>query len=117
MTDTYEREVAEDLIRASALHNLHDEVPYAIFVMVNDYTMRPDGMRYVKATLFVERISQKGIVIGKGGRMIKKISTMARQEIEDMSGEPVFLDLVVKVEKNWRNNPEFLSRYGLSHRD
>ena len=117
VTVTYEREVAEDLIRAVALQQLHDEVPYAIFVRVNDYTLRNDGTRYVHATLFVERESQKGIVIGKGGRMIKIISTMARQEIEDMSGESVFLDLKVKVEKNWRNNPDFLRRYGLSHRE
>jgi len=117
VTVTYERDVVEDLIRAAALQQLHDEVPYAIFVRVIDYTLRNEGTRYVHATLFVERESQKGIVIGKGGQMIKKISTMARQDIEDMSGESVFLDLKVKVEKNWRNNPEFLSRYGLSHRD
>ena len=67
------------------------------------------------ATLFVERESQKGIVIGKGGGMIKKISTTARGKIEEMSGEAVFLDLSVKVEKNWRNNMDFLNRYGLSH--
>jgi len=115
ITATYERDIAEDLIRAAALFHLHDEVPYAIFVRVNDYMLRKDGTRYVHATLFVERESQKGIVIGKGGQMIKAISTTARQEIEDLSGEPVFLDLTVKVEKNWRNNPEFLKRYGLSH--
>jgi GTP-binding protein Era len=115
ITVTYEREIAEDLIRASALNYLRDEVPYSIFVLVNDYTQRNDGTRYVNATLFVERESQKGIVIGKGGSMIKNISTQARQEIEEMSGESVYLDLKVKVEKNWRNNPDFLRRYGLSH--
>jgi GTP-binding protein Era len=115
VTATYEREIAEDLIRAAALSFLRDEVPYSIFVRVNDYVHRDDSTRYIHATIFVERDSQKGIVIGKGGTMIKQISTMARQEIEDMSGEPVFLDLTVKVEKNWRNNPDFLRRYGLSH--
>ncbi len=115
VTATYEREIAEDLIRAAALHHLHDEVPYAIFVRVNDYIDRGEGVRYVNATIFVERDSQKGIVIGKGGSMIKKISTLARQEIEEMSGESVYLDLSVKVEKNWRNNPEFLRRYGMSY--
>jgi GTP-binding protein Era len=98
ITDTYEREIAEDLIRAAALHQLRDET-----------------LRYIHATIFVERDSQKGIVIGKGGGMIKAISTMARQEIEAMSGEKVYLELQVKVEKNWRDNPEFLRRYGLSH--
>lgn len=117
VTATYERELAEDMIRAAALEHLRDEVPYAVFVRVQDYILREDGTRYVKAILFVERESQKGIVIGKGGKMIKRISTSARERIEEMSGEPVFLDLKVKIEKNWRNNPEFLKRYGLSHRD
>jgi len=117
VTTTYERELTEDLIRAAALEHLRDEVPYAVFVRVDDYKLREDGTRYVRATLFVERESQKGIVIGKGGKMIKRISTSAREEIEEMSGEPVFLDLKVKVEKNWRNNADFLKRYGLSHRD
>lgn len=115
ITATYEREIAEDLIRSAALTQLRDEVPYSIFVRVNDYVLREDGTRYIHATIFVERDSQKGIVIGKGGSMIKQISILARQEIEEMSGEPVFLDLTVKVEKNWRNNPDFLRRFGLSH--
>lgn len=115
ITSTYEREIAEDLIRAAALHHLQDEVPYGIYVRVNDYLMRDEGVRYIHATVFVERETHKGIVIGKSGSMIKAISTMAREEIEDMSGEGVYLELQVKVAKNWRNNPEFLSRYGLSH--
>lgn len=115
ITDVYEREIAEDLIRAAALSLLRDEVPYSIFVRVNDYVLREDGPLYVHASIYVERDSQKGIVIGKGGSMIKQISTVARQDIEEMSGETVFLDLTVKVEKNWRNNPDFLRRVGLSH--
>ncbi len=115
ITDTYEREIAQDLIRAAALHHLRDEIPYGILVRVNDYLEREEGIRYIHATLFVERDSHKGIVIGKSGSMIKAISTMAREEIEAMSDENVFLELQVKVEKNWRNNPDFLNRYGLSH--
>jgi GTP-binding protein Era len=115
ITDTYEREIAADLIRAAALHNLRDEVPYGIFVRVDDYKEREENLRYIHATILVERESHKGIVIGQRGSMIKQISTMARQEIEEMSGEKVFLDLKVKVEKNWRNNPDFLRRHGLSH--
>ena len=115
VTATNEREIAEEMIRAAALHYLRDEVPYAIYVRVNDYMLREDDMRYVHATMFVERESQKGIVIGKGGEMIKTISIKARQDIEEMSGESVFLELQVKVEKNWRNNPDFLRRYGLNH--
>lgn len=115
ITDIYEREIAEDIIRAAALNYLQDEVPYGIFVQVNDYVLRPNDTRYVHATVYVERESQKGIVIGKKGSMIKKISTLARQEIEEMSGESVYLELQVKVEKNWRNNPDFLRTHGLSH--
>ena len=115
ITDTYEREIAADIIRAAALNYLEEEVPYGIFVEVDDYLLRPNGTRYVHATIYVERQSQKGIVIGKGGRMIKQISTLARHEIEEMSGESVFLEIKVKVEKNWRNNPDFLRSHGLSH--
>lgn len=115
ITGTNEREIAEDLIRASALSFLHDEVPYAIYVRVDDYKTRENDMLYVHATLIVERDSHKGIVIGKGGKMIKEISTAARAAIEEMSGERVFLELKVKVEKNWRNDANFLRRYGLMH--
>lgn len=115
ITDIYEREIAEDLIRAAALENLHEEVPYGIFVRVDDYQVRNEGTIYIHATIIVERDSHKGIVIGKGGKMIKKIGTQSRQQIEEMSGEKVFLELKVKVEKNWRNNPDFLRRYGLTH--
>ena len=115
ITATYEREIAEDLVRAAALTFLEEEVPYGILVRVDEYKTREGGLRYIHATIFVERESHKGIVIGKGGTMIKKISTLARQEIEEMSGEKVFLELKVKVENNWRNNPDFLRRYGLSH--
>jgi GTP-binding protein Era len=115
LTMTYEREIAEDLIRASALHFLREEVPYGIYVRVNDYKERQENLRYIHATIFVENESHKGIVIGRGGSMIKAISTKARQEIEEMSGEKVYLELKVKVKKNWRNDPDFLRRCGLSH--
>ncbi len=115
ITSTYEREIAEDLIRAAALTFLHDEVPYGIYVRVDDYKTRENDMLYIHATLILERDSHKGIVIGKGGSMIKKISTAAREEIEGMSGKRAFLELKVKVEKNWRNDPGFLQRHGLMH--
>jgi len=115
ITSTYEREIAEDLIRAAALTFLHDEVPYGLYVRVDDYKTRENDMLYIHATLILERDSHKGIVIGKGGSMIKKISTAAREEIEAMSGERVYLELKVKIEKNWRNDPGFLQRHGLTH--
>ncbi|HOM67112.1 MAG: GTPase Era [Brevefilum fermentans] len=115
ITDIYERNIAEDLIRSTALTFLRDEVPYGLYVRVDDYKLRENDVLYIHATLIVDRESHKGIVIGRGGSMIKQISTVARREIEEMSGNPVFLELKVKVVKNWRNDQNFLRQYGLSH--
>lgn len=112
ITDLYEREIAADLIREAALLKLRDEVPHGIAVRVDDFKERENGMAYIAATLFVERESQKGIVIGEGGKMLKQIGTKARQEIELMGGHKVFLELRVKVEKDWRNNENALKRFG-----
>lgn len=112
ITDLYEREIAADLIREAALLKLRDEVPHGIAVRVDEFNERPNGTAYIAATLLVERQSQKGIVIGEGGRMLKQIGTRARQEIEAMGGHKVFLELRVKVEKDWRNNEDVLRRLG-----
>jgi len=112
ITDLYEREIAADLIREAALIHLRDEVPHAIAIRVDEYTERGDGGAYIAATIFVERDSQKGIVIGKGGKMLKRIGTTARHEIEAMSGRKVFIKLRVKVRKNWRNDENSLRRFG-----
>jgi GTP-binding protein Era len=117
VTDLYEREIAADLIREAALVHLRDEVPHALAVRVDQYTERGESGAYIGATLFVERESQKPIVIGQGGEMLKKIGTTARQEIESMSGRKVFLELRVKVEKNWRNNPDVLRQLGYRRGD
>jgi GTP-binding protein Era len=112
ITDLYEREIASDLIREAALLKLRDEVPHGIAVRVDDFKERENGLAYIAATIFVERESQKGIVIGEGGKMLKQIGTKARQEIESMGGHKVFLELRVKVEKDWRNNENALKRFG-----
>lgn len=112
ITDMYERELAADLIRESALLLLRDEVPHALAVRMEQYKERPNGDAYVEATLLVERDSQKAIVIGAGGRMLKQIGIRSRQEIEAMSDRRIYLELRVKVEKGWRNNPAALSRLG-----
>ncbi len=112
ITDLYERDIAADLIREACLLHLRDEVPHAIAVRIDEYTERNEHGAYIAATLFVERDSQKAIVIGRGGEMFKRIGTTARREIEAMSGRKVFLDLRVKVLKNWRNNEQALRRFG-----
>lgn len=112
VTDAYERDIAAELIRESVLAFVQDEVPHCVAVKIDAFEERPDDKAYIEATLFVERDSQKGILIGKGGEMIKKIGTRSRQEIEEMSGRKVFLDLKVKVNKNWRNSPDALELLG-----
>ena len=112
ITDLYEREIAVDLIREAALVHLRDEVPHALAVRLDEYTERGETGAYIVATIFVERETQKPIVIGQGGEMLKKIGSAARKEIEAMSGRKVFLDLRVKVQKNWRNSPDALRQFG-----
>lgn len=112
VTDLYEREIAADLIREAALNILRDEVPHSIAVRIDEFTERENDVAYIEATLFVERDSQKGIVIGSGGVMIKQLGTEARKSIEDMSGRKVYLRLRVKVRKNWRNDLKSLKLFG-----
>jgi len=112
VTDYHEREIAADLIREAAMEHLREEVPHAIAVRIDEYIERNNQGVYIAATIFVEKDSQKGIVIGKGGEMLKTIGTEARKAIEAMSGRKVFLDLRVKVNKNWRSNADFLRRMG-----
>lgn len=112
LTDLYEREIAADLIREAALLLLRDEVPHALAVRIDEFKERSEEMAYLHATLFVERESQKAIVIGQDGQMLKKIGMHARCEIEAMSGRKVYLELRVKVEKNWREREDVLRRFG-----
>lgn len=112
VTDSYERDIAADLIREACLHKLREEVPHGVGVRIDEFKERENGMLYIGATIFVERDSQKGIVIGEGGKMLKAIGSAARKEIEAMGGRPVFLELRVKVLKDWRNNENALQRLG-----
>ena len=114
ITNAYEREIAAELIREAVLLNVRDEVPHCVAVQIDAYEERSDEKAYIEATIFVERDSQKGILVGKGGEMIKTIGTRSRQEIEAMSGRKVFLSLNVKVNKNWRNSKEALALLGYS---
>jgi GTPase len=112
VTDLYERDIAAEFIREAALLHLRDEVPHSIAVRMDEFVERGETGALIRATLLVERDSQKGIAIGKGGEMLKAIGSTARREIEAMSGRKVFLELRVKVNKNWRNDPFVLKLLG-----
>jgi len=110
-SDQPENVLVSELIREKALELTHDEVPHSVAVLVEDIKARPEGdIVDIEAVLYVERESQKGIIVGKGGRMIREIGTRARQDIEPLIGNKVFLDLRVKVAKDWSKNPEFIKR-------
>ena len=112
ITDLYEKEIAGDLIREACLIKLRDEVPHGMAIRIDEFKERDNGMAYIAATIFVERESQKGIVIGESGKMLKAIGSAARKEIEEMGGHRVFLELRVKVSKDWRNDPNMLKQLG-----
>jgi GTP-binding protein Era len=112
LTDLYEREIAADLIREALLFNLRAEVPHSIAVRIDEFKDRDERTSYIAATLFVERDSQKGIVIGQGGKKLKQIGIDARQKIEELTGRKVYLTLRVKLRKNWRNDEAALNLFG-----
>jgi GTP-binding protein Era len=112
LTDLYEREIAADLIREAILYNLRAEVPHSIAVRIDEFKDRDERTTYIAGTLFVERDSQKGIVIGRGGEQLKQIGIDARQKIEELLGRKVYLQLRVKVLKNWRNDEADLQLFG-----
>jgi GTP-binding protein Era len=112
ITDQQTRFIAAELIREAALRRLHQEVPYALAVVVDEFKQRSENMTYIGATIFVERDSQKGIVIGQGGRTLKDIGKAARTEIEKLVDTRVFLELWVKVRPKWRKNEDELRRLG-----
>lgn len=112
VTDQPERLIVAELVREKALQLTRDEVPHAIAVDIDEMTTRPNDDIYVRATLYVERDSQKGIIIGNHGSMLKQIGELARKDIQMLLGAKVFLDLWVKVKKDWRNRDNVLRSFG-----
>jgi len=105
--------IVAELIREKVLQLTREEIPHSVAVVVEDIEMRVEGdLADINAVIYVERNSQKGIIIGKGGRMLKEIGTRARAEIEPLLGNRVFLKLQVAVEKDWSKKPEMLKRLG-----
>ena len=105
-----------ELVREKLLARAREELPHSIAVVTEDYEEREDGLLEIRATVFVERESQKGIVIGKGGETVKAVGTEARLEIETLFGRKVFLELRAKVEKDWQRRAHALQRLGFGDR-
>jgi len=112
VTDQPQDLVLAEIIREKALQLTREEIPHSIAVRVEEVNDRPDGVTEIHANLFVERDSQKGIVIGKGGQMLREIGTRARKELERLLGTRVYLRLDVKIAKDWQRDPRALQRFG-----
>jgi len=112
LTDQTMRFIAAELIREQVLRFVHQEVPHAVAVAVGEWKQRRKDLTYIGATVFVEKDSQKGIIIGQGGSMLKRIGQAAREGVERLVGHRVYLELWVKVRKQWRKDEDELRRLG-----
>ena len=117
VTDQPMRQIAAELIREKALRLLNDEIPHGIAVTIERMKERPDGIMDIDARIVCERDSHKGIIIGKGGSMLKRIGTEARKDIEHMMDIQVNLKLWVKVRKEWRDSELYMKNYGYDGRN
>ena len=111
LTDRYERFFASEMIREKILLNYQQEIPYSVEVEIESYK-EEDKINRISAVIYVERDSQKGIIIGHKGNMLKKTGTEARKAMEEFFGKKIFLELYVKVNKDWRDNPNKLKKFG-----
>ena len=112
VSDQIERDFISEFIREKVYNNTREEIPYSSAVVVEDMTERENGGAYISATIYLEKDSQKGILVGKGGSMIKKIGQDARFEIERFMGFKVYLELQVKVKPKWRKDIKSLRKLG-----
>jgi GTP-binding protein Era len=111
LSDATERFFVTEIIREKIFLNYDKEIPYATEAGIEEYKEQKDITK-IRCTIYVERESQKAIIIGNGGESIKKLGMRARKDIESLLGKKVFLDLQVKVEKDWRKREQMLSRFG-----
>jgi len=114
VTDHPEQFVCAELIREKILHMTREEVPHSIAVTIEDMRVQDNGVVYISAVIFVERDSQKGIIIGKQGSLLKEVGKQARQDIQNLLGSKIFLELWVKVKKDWRNQERILRDLGFN---
>ena len=114
----HERFLVPEMIREKVLHLTREEIPHSVAVVVDSMKRDEETDKvHIQATIMVERDSQKGIIIGKGGAMLKKIGTMARRDIELMLGDKVFLETWVKVKKNWRDKKLDLADFSYNEKE
>ncbi|HIJ81974.1 MAG TPA: GTPase Era [Desulfuromonadales bacterium] len=112
LTDMPEKFIVAEMIREKVFRLTHDEVPYSTAVVVESFVERENGVIAIAAAIMIERETQKGIIIGRRGEMLKKIGSQARQDIERLLGTRIFLELFVKVEENWSERPSKLRELG-----
>ncbi len=114
VTDQVERSMAAEIIREKIMEKTSDEIPHSVAVEILKWTERKGGMIFISANIYVEREGQKGIIIGEKGKMLKKIGTLARTDIEEMLNTKVFLELWVKVKRGWRDDKKILDELGFN---
>lgn len=105
------------MIREKVLELTRQEVPHSTAVVIDSIKRQDEEKIHVQATIIIERSSQKGIIIGKGGSMLKKIGSLARRDIEHLLGDKVYLELWVKVQENWKDRQDLLASYGYRQDD
>ncbi|MBF0320733.1 MAG: GTPase Era [Nitrospirae bacterium] len=112
VTDVFERFMVSEIIREKLMDYTHDEIPHAIAADIVRWEEKKSGLISISVNIFVEKPSQKGIIIGKNGKMLKAAGTRARKDIEELVGTKVYLDLFIKVKKNWRKDVAALNELG-----
>jgi GTPase len=116
LTDRDMRFLTSELIREKIFLHTHQELPYSTAVSIDEFSENDFGKWYILATIYVERDAQKGMIIGKGGEKLKKISQEARKDIEALAGAPVYLEIFVKTAKHWRKSDFYLRQFGYRNR-
>jgi GTP-binding protein Era len=115
VADENERFFVSEIIREKILELYRDEIPYSVEILINDFKERDANKDYIEAEIIVEKESQKGIIIGKQGTAVKKLGEVSRKAIEEFLNHEVYLDMRVKVRKNWRTDEKMLRSFGYSH--